>query len=529
MGRKSRVAVREKKALPAVRWLSGIVLCLALFSAIAPCLTRIELSDEGVTVLGAQHLAAGQIPHRDFFALVPPLSFAVLALPFKLFGASVLTARLTGTVVGIALVLLIWRLAERAIPHSPFSSLPLALLAMGGTGMWPFPSHHWVAGTLVAGSVLAGFRAAEEDDHPGRWAALSGGLAGLSALALQDLGGLFILLAAALWIPLLPPGPRGAIAKPWYAGLAIGGVLPLLVLVVVAGFSAIWSDLILYPLQTYWAIPGNRLPFLQPLHEIAGQWLSGSWRTAPLYTAAASVAGGTLFALPFISPLPVVFARSDTRPTRAMAALLTAGALAFALTAARRWAPINLIWGTALPAVALAWLLARWHGSSTGWRRRLTAALAVLVGAACLWTGVARGVRALNPATRFPVVGQTGTLYEFDPGKARGIQGLLDAIEVHVPKGSPLLCRELPLVNFLSGRPNPSRYDLFFPPNATTVAQVAQAIGQMESERWEWVATPVIPLREDQPFDRYLKANYEVVWANPRLALWKRIPKGLAP
>ena len=50
--------------------------------------------DESIMLVGAMRVAAGQIPYRDFYAIYGPAEFYIYAALFKLFGPSILAARL---------------------------------------------------------------------------------------------------------------------------------------------------------------------------------------------------------------------------------------------------------------------------------------------------------------------------------------------------------------------------------------------------------------------------------------------------
>src|ERR1700744_5584199 len=55
--------------------------------------------DEGITLTGAMRVAAGQIQHRDFYALYGPAHFYTCALLFKIFGSSLLLERIFYSVI----------------------------------------------------------------------------------------------------------------------------------------------------------------------------------------------------------------------------------------------------------------------------------------------------------------------------------------------------------------------------------------------------------------------------------------------
>ena len=52
------------------------------------------LYDEGIVLTGAMRVAAGQIPHRDFYFIYGPAEVYILAGLFKVFGPSLLVERL---------------------------------------------------------------------------------------------------------------------------------------------------------------------------------------------------------------------------------------------------------------------------------------------------------------------------------------------------------------------------------------------------------------------------------------------------
>ena len=51
---------------------------------------RAGVYDEGLALTAAMRVAAGQIPHRDFYANYGPAEFYILAGLFKVFGQSLL-------------------------------------------------------------------------------------------------------------------------------------------------------------------------------------------------------------------------------------------------------------------------------------------------------------------------------------------------------------------------------------------------------------------------------------------------------
>src|SRR6266403_1173431 len=68
----------------------------------------IDWRDEGLLAYGAVRVGDGEIPHRDFVSLQPPLSFYTTAGVFKLFGTSLASLRIFGLSIYLLLPLLIY-------------------------------------------------------------------------------------------------------------------------------------------------------------------------------------------------------------------------------------------------------------------------------------------------------------------------------------------------------------------------------------------------------------------------------------
>ena len=70
--------------------------CLALFYSLITLRFPLLFYDEGVIFVGAERILHGDIPYKDFWTNYPPGSFWLLAAIFKLFGNSILVARIVG-------------------------------------------------------------------------------------------------------------------------------------------------------------------------------------------------------------------------------------------------------------------------------------------------------------------------------------------------------------------------------------------------------------------------------------------------
>lgn len=72
-----------------------ILICLVSYAILFMAMTlRPNIYDEGLVLTAAMRVAAGQLPHRDFYAIYGPAQFYILAGLFRLFGQSILVERL---------------------------------------------------------------------------------------------------------------------------------------------------------------------------------------------------------------------------------------------------------------------------------------------------------------------------------------------------------------------------------------------------------------------------------------------------
>src|ERR1700722_18648711 len=93
----------------------AIVACFLLsFLAIAILTDRHVIPyDEGLILTGAMQVAAGHIPHRDFYAVYGPGQFYALAALFDVFGQTLLVERLYDAAVKAGIVCLVYVVSLR--------------------------------------------------------------------------------------------------------------------------------------------------------------------------------------------------------------------------------------------------------------------------------------------------------------------------------------------------------------------------------------------------------------------------------
>jgi len=86
-----------------------LISCLVLFLGMS---RRPIVYDEGLVLTAAMRVAAGQVPHRDFYANYGPAQFYMLAGLFKLFGESILVERLFDLVLKALVVTSVYTIAS---------------------------------------------------------------------------------------------------------------------------------------------------------------------------------------------------------------------------------------------------------------------------------------------------------------------------------------------------------------------------------------------------------------------------------
>lgn len=95
----------------------------------------IGVFDEGLALLGAQNVLAGEIPNRDFWAPYPPGGFYWVAALFRIFGSSILVAHIQGALITFFGVVCVFWIARRitSLKYAVASAI-LVIWAFIGSG-----------------------------------------------------------------------------------------------------------------------------------------------------------------------------------------------------------------------------------------------------------------------------------------------------------------------------------------------------------------------------------------------------------
>lgn len=173
---------------------SGILLRLAIVFGLAYVVLFFGMSlhpgayDEGIVLTGSMQVAAGKIPHRDFYAIYGPAQFYILAGLFKFFGESILVERLVDLFFRALVVTAVYGIS------SSYFRKPIAVYTSLVTLLWLFSLNDTTAGSatipvsllnLVSTVLIVAIFTSVVSR---RRIAVAGGTAGLALLFRYDTG-----------------------------------------------------------------------------------------------------------------------------------------------------------------------------------------------------------------------------------------------------------------------------------------------------------------------------------------------------
>ena len=479
------------------------------------------MGGEGVALVSAWRISGGEVPHRDFFEIIPPFSFLPTALFFKVFGAGFPAERLLNVIYALLLMAGCDVLLCRYTRDIRARLLLLAVLVPFGYYYYPLPSHHWVVDILHLFSLWA-LSLALAGENTSAWAGLSGFLSGLACFSLQDQGGFMLAALTLFFFPFVAKGSRSKIFLPWAAGGLIAAVPFAVWLLPRVAISDLLYQLIVFPLTCYKNRPDHQNTLHVCLKELASGWSPAGFTSSPLSTLSRNLLEDTFFLLPVIVPVLAYFSFRRKWVEKAETSLLLAGSAAFFCTFARRPGFINMIWAAPVPLVFFCWAFSRGLSSP---KRRLRIAVSVAAVLLALSAAIYSFTYFANASREKSYVIETpaGRLRSLNAVDASLIQQAIDAIEREVPPGAPIFCKGYAgLINFMTLRRCPTRYN-FFLNNYHTGKQAKEAASALDKldESYVFMALPFEP----QFFlDSHIGKRYRLLWQNPIFALFYRGP-----
>ena len=220
--------------------------------------------DEGLILTAAMRVAAGQIPHRDFYTNYGPAQFYLLAGLFKLFGESLLVERLFDLFLKALVVTSVYAIAScysrRSIAVCTSIITVLWLFGLNGSGSTIIPVSllNLIGSALILPVFLRSVSI--------RRMFVAGAVAGVATLFRYDTGvALLGIHACVVTIAIYLKGGSNKLRTsastfwPYLLGFAVLTLPPALYYLSVAPLHSFVHDIILYPARYYGR--GRGLPF----------------------------------------------------------------------------------------------------------------------------------------------------------------------------------------------------------------------------------------------------------------------------
>lgn len=423
-------------------------------------------TNEGIFLAGAVRVIQGQIITRDFFEIMGPGSFYLLAAFFKAFGVSFFSARLDLFIVSISGAVALYFLSRQIIPSQ--ATAPVIVVAATIYGLqWPGVSHHIDSmsfALLALASMVMWMRTSKT-----LLLILAGMLAAITTCILLPKGGL-LFASFLVWLLLSRAHRERYKAIGWLTvgyAVVIFGVLGyfwhLGVLRNLAYAEFVW------PAKNYGAV--NRVPYATGL-------VSQYWRQFLIPAVPRLLARGiaSVLVIPFVftAALPLILlgvalpVENIRRKPLAMLYLLAG--VAVWLSEFHRRDIYHLVFGSSLLVVVTIYLLGQ-HGK---WGKR----------AVQLLGGTAICLALFNlalAATAHPIATRAGTVWMYKTPPAT--QFLAEHTK---PGDSVFIYPYSPVYYFLSATANPTRYS-FFTYSSNTPAEFAEVLHNLDEKRVRYV------------------------------------------
>jgi hypothetical protein len=211
--------------------------------------------DEGLYLYESKRLLDGDVFYRDIFEIITPGSFYVMALLFRIFGANIVTARMSTAVLHVLIALTLYAICRTVgVRRSLATAAGVAHLAVCFFAL-PIASPHWFGTFSMLLVLLLGVR------QPTRTRPFMLGLANGLLIAIQQQKGAVMCVAAVVALAaehlVARPVDRKRLAGvvpdllQWAGGVAVIVVPLILTLLLTAGIEPTVRALIQHPLVNY--------------------------------------------------------------------------------------------------------------------------------------------------------------------------------------------------------------------------------------------------------------------------------------
>jgi hypothetical protein len=439
-------------------------LSVGLIAAIlcVPFFRMVWLGDEGILLHGADQMLQGRTPYVDFFEVLPPGGFLLTAAWLGVFGTSIVSVRSLAilTITGIAVFT--YLACRQASKSRAASALPaLGWVAMS-QGLWTEVNHHWFTtlfSMAAAWATLAGFQHSRRLREP----IIAGVTAGAAMMLIPPRGALAVLAAATAFVGFAKDRARAA------AYLVAAACVPLCLVAYLIWRQALEEairDAILFAATRYAAI--QSVPF-------------------------SAYAAGQNLPLRYFFPLTVLLTlityASDWHASRRDGMLRTCAAFGLAGLVGCFPRPdiAHIAFSAPLACPLFVFCLRR---LTVSWRSKYRFAAAAMLIGLCLPAVFSYG-SAAAAALRTPLAPTPRGNVAFGQGAART---LVARISRTPPKDAYFFYPYMPMLPFLTARPQVSRFDILLP-EYTTPSQYAEAcVSVMRDATWVVIDRDLIDL-----------------------------------
>jgi hypothetical protein len=504
---------------PASRRLGNLwwLLLVAVVTA-ALCLPFLRsmywFGDEGELLHGAERMLHGNRLYADFFEFLPPGGFVLTAAWLRIVGISVLSARSLAIVTIVGVACFTYLASRRASGSAPLSALFTIGWVLMSQGPWTVVSHHWFTTLFSMIAAWAALASMEDERRSLRWPLIAGTAAGMATVVIETQGALVMVAALFAFVQ---PRQRPAELLAYLLGCALVPVGLLAYLVESHALVPAFDDVILWTAGHYASIQG--VPF-------AWQADAQNWPLGYLFIMAIT--------------MTVVLSLRNRRARlldRTMLLCVGLGLAGFMSCFPR---PDMVHIEVAIPLILPLLLLSVadmsrwWHPASR--YVAIMVMIAVAVSSAHAYLQMAELVQEARiiqtPRGRIGVIGLPGA-------------GRLFAQIAETPRGDAYFFYPyMPMMPFLTGRRDVSRYDIFTP-DYTLPSQYQKAcISVMRHASWividrHWTDPKTLKemfpaMRNPRPpetrrFERALSRGFRVVATDGTFELGRRRTSGVDP
>ncbi len=478
-----------------------------------------RVGDEGTIVYGAQRVAEGAVPFRDFLEVMGPACFYWLGLFFKLFGISFEVARNHLWLTAVLTTLLAYHITRFFI-RGPLQYLPPLAVCALGIPLWPASSHHWDSNLFFL-SALAAYLHALEKRRRGLFL-MAGAIGAVTALFMIQKGA-FLLIALSV-VTAVSMGARRARLS-GMAALIAGAT-------VVFSLTACWFLFqhslqqyvyanIVWPSANYHSV--NKIPFNFLFPTVAAaSWNSVFADTPSAAWSSIALTSGWLL-IPLLPMIGVVLILVRSTSGLSQGSLFEAQSLAVGLSGGALWISevhrpdfFHLAYAAPVLLIYCCYLLGDLLRPS-----RTQSVVAVACAALIMIPALARFANATRVLkTGSTVATRRGVVVM--PSEDEALDFLLKSTE---QRAKVFIYPYYPMYYFLADVQNPTRFSIMLYGNNTS-GQFADSISALERQKVEWVLSDTVvsganfvqwfpgyhhPAPEKLIMERYLAERYEYV------------------